>query len=151
MAIQRQTASNLKCPDYSQEEIKMSANNISHFDVHADDVARARKFYERVFEWRFTQWGPPDFFLIATGTDDDPGIHGAVHDRPQDGDRSVGFQCTISVDDVDAIAKLIEKEGGKIIVPKMVIPGVGELIQFSDTEGNIASAMRYFDESHGLP
>jgi predicted enzyme related to lactoylglutathione lyase len=127
----------------------MVAKNIAHFDIHADDVARARKFYERVFEWRFSAWGPPNFFLIATGDEKDPGIHGAVHDRPADGHRSVGFECTIAVDDVDAIARLVEKEGGQITVPKMVIPGVGELIQFKDTEGNIACAMRYFDETHG--
>jgi len=127
----------------------MVAKNIAHFDVHADDVARARKFYERVFEWRFTPWGPPDFFMIATGNESDPGIHGAVHHRPKDGRRSVGFECTIAVDDVDAIVRLIEKEGGKVTVPKMVIPG--ELIQFEDTEGNIACAMRYFDETKGRP
>lgn len=129
----------------------MVAKNIAHFDVHADNVARARKFYERVFEWRFTPWGPPDFFMIATGSESDPGIHGAVHDRPKDGHRLAGFECTIAVDDVDAIAKLVEQEGGRVIVPKMVIPTVGELIQFSDTEGNIACAMRYFDESKGRP
>jgi uncharacterized protein len=129
----------------------MVARNISHFDVQADDVARARKFYERVFEWHFSPWGPPGFFMIATGTESDPGIHGAVHDRPKDGPRAVGFECTIAVDDVDAIARLIEKEGGKVTVPKMVIPGVGELIQFRDTEGNIACAMRYFDETMGRP
>lgn len=127
----------------------MVAKNIAHFDVHADDVARARKFYERVFEWRFTPWGPPDFFMIATGSESDPGIHGAVHGRPKDGHRSVGFECTIAVDDVDAVVGFIEQEGGKVTVPKMVIPGVGELIQFEDTEGNIACAMRYFDETKG--
>ena len=102
-----------------------------------------------MFEWRFTPWGPPDFFMIATGSESDPGIHGAVHDRPKDGHRSVGFECTIAVDDVDTIVSLIEKEGGKVTVPKMVIPGVGELIQFEDTEGNIAYAMRYVDETKG--
>jgi predicted enzyme related to lactoylglutathione lyase len=129
----------------------MVAKNIAHFDVQADDVARARKFYERVFEWRFSPWGPPDFFMIATGNETDPGIHGAVHNRPDDGHRSIGFECTIAVDDVDAIARLIEQEGGQITVPKMTIPGVGELIQFRDTEGNIACAMRYFDEKQGRP
>ncbi|MGC1678119.1 MAG: VOC family protein [Candidatus Binataceae bacterium] len=124
----------------------MVAKNIAHFDVHADDVGRARKFYERVFGWRFSAWGPPDFFMIATGTDSDPGIHGAVHSRPKEGERSVGFECTIAVDDVDTIAKTVEAEGGKIIVPKFVIPGVGELIQFKDTEGNVVCAMRYFDQ-----
>ncbi len=125
----------------------MVAKNIAHFDVQADDVTRARKFYERVFGWRFSAWGPPDFFMIATGTENDPGIHGAVHGRPKDGERAVGFECTISVDDVNAIAKVIEAEGGKITVPKFVIPGVGELIQFKDTEGNVVCAMRYFDQT----
>src|SRR5260370_27127935 len=129
----------------------MVTKNIAHFDVQAGHAGRGRKFYDRVFEWRFRPWGPPDFFMIATGDESDPGIHGAVHGRPDDGHRSVGFECTIAVDDVDAIAKLIEKEGGQITVPKMTIPGVGELIQFKDTEGNIACAMRYFDETMGRP
>jgi len=129
----------------------MIARNISHFDVHADDVDRARKFYQRVFGWRFSPWGPPGFFLIATGDENDPGIHGAVHERPKEEERSVGFQCTICVDDVDEIAALIRREGGQITVPKMTIPTVGELIQFRDTEGNVVCAMRYFDESKGRP
>jgi len=129
----------------------MAAKNISHFDVHADNVERARKFYERVFDWRFSPWGPPGFFMIATGDESDPGIHGAVHDRPDDGHRRVGFECTIAVDDVDAIARLVVEQGGRVTVPKMVIPGVGELIEFSDIEGNIACAMRYFDEAKGRP
>jgi len=129
----------------------MAAKNVSHFDVHADNVERARKFYERVFDWRFSPWGPPGFFMIATGDESDPGIHGAVHDRPDDGHRRVGFECTIAVDDVDAIARLVVEQGGRVTVPKMVIPGVGELIEFSDIEGNIACAMRYFDEAKGRP
>ena len=123
----------------------MVAKNIVHFDVHADDVERAKKFYGRVFGWRFSQWGPPNFFMIATGDEADPGIHGAVHERPKNENRCVGFQCTIAVDDVDATARLVEAEGGKITVPKMSIPTVGELIQFSDTEGNVVCAMRYLD------
>jgi uncharacterized protein len=129
-----------------ETEGPMVAKNVVHFDVHADDVERAKGFYGRVFGWRFSQWGPPDFFMIATGNDADPGIHGAVHERPRNEARSVGFQCTIAVDDVDAIAKLVVSEGGKITVPKMTIPTVGELIQFTDTEGNVVSAMRYFTD-----
>ena len=125
----------------------MVAKNIVHFDVHADDVECAKKFYGRVFGWRFSQWGPPNFFMIATGDEADPGIHGAVHERPKNENRCVGFQCTIAVDDVDATARLVEAEGGKITVPKMTIPTVGELIQFSDTEGNVVCAMRYFDKA----
>ena len=59
----------------------MAANNVVHFAVHADDVERARAFYEAVFGWRFEAWGPPGFYRIHTGSSDGPGIEGALHTR----------------------------------------------------------------------
>jgi predicted enzyme related to lactoylglutathione lyase len=122
-------------------------NNIVHFQVLADDLGRCRRFYERVFGWRFSPWGPPDFYMIQTGPDDSPGIHGSLAKRhhPLHASGAFGFECTISVDDVDAIARAVEANGGKLVFPKTEIPAVGELIQFQDTEGNAVSAMRYFD------
>lgn len=120
-------------------------HNISHFNVEADDLARARRFYERVFGWQFRAWGPPDFFMIQTGTDAEPGIHGSLsrRDEPVPKEGMNGFECTISVDDVDAIAAAIEKNGGVIVLPKSVIHGVGTHIRFLDTEGNVLAAMTY--------
>ena len=37
----------------------------------------------------------------------------------------------------------IEANGGTILMPPAVIPTVGELIYFKDSEGNIAGAMKY--------
>jgi predicted enzyme related to lactoylglutathione lyase len=121
------------------------AHNVTHFAVHADDLDRAKTFYERVFGWRITPWGPPDFFMIQTGPDDDPGIHGSLQGRsgPAQAGGLRAFECTIGVDDVDAIATAVTEHGGKIRVPKMHIVGVGWLVQFEDPEGNIVSAMRY--------
>ena len=36
-------------------------NHIAHFEIFASDVERARKFYEKVFAWRFEVGGRPDF------------------------------------------------------------------------------------------
>ena len=121
------------------------ANNIAHFDIHADDVERARRFYERVFGWRFEAWGPPDFYLVHTGTEKDPGIHGSVSKRNQPiaGQGRIGYECTISVDDLGAIKAAIAANGGKIVLDDHEIVGVGTLIRFEDTEGNVACAMRY--------
>ncbi len=120
-------------------------NHVSHFDIHADDLARARRFYERVFGWAFRAWGPPDFFLIQTGPVSDPGIHGALSRRhdPVTGCGMIGFVCTISVDDVDAISEAVVANGGEITQPRTVIATVGTLIQFHDTEGNVVCAMQY--------
>ncbi len=29
---------------------------ITHFDLQADDPARAQKFYKKVFDWNFEKW-----------------------------------------------------------------------------------------------
>ncbi len=124
-------------------------NNVKHFAVHADDVNRARKFYEQAFGWQFTAWGPPGFFLIRTGTDADPGVQGALQGRREvvAGKPTYGFECTLGVADIDETIKVVAASGGKIVMPKFHIPAVGTLIFFEDTEGNVVGAMQY-EEGH---
>jgi predicted enzyme related to lactoylglutathione lyase len=120
-------------------------NHIRHFAVKAGDVDRARAFYEAVFGWRFTPWGPPDFYLIQTGPDDDRGLQGALQERqhPLDGSGMRGYECTIGVDDLDAILALIPRFGGTVISQPFSIDGVGRLAFFHDTEANRVGAMQY--------
>jgi len=115
------------------------ANNLCFFAVHADNLPRARKFYETVFGWRFQPWGPPGFFLIATGDEDDPGVQGALQQRHEvvPGERITAYECTISVPDVDATAAAVAANGGKVILAKCEIPTVGWLIKIQDSEGNV--------------
>jgi len=42
-------------------------NNLSRFAINADDVPRARDFYQKAFGWTFEPWGPPNFYLITEG------------------------------------------------------------------------------------
>jgi len=124
-------------------------NNVRHFSINADNVARARRFYEKVFGWKFTPWGPPDFLLIQTGTEKEPGIEGSLQGRRElvPGQRINGWECSISVDDVDKIARAVQANGGKVVMPKVAIPGVGRLIFFQDPEGNVAGAMHYDEKA----
>ncbi len=125
------------------------ANNIAFFAIHADDVQRARRFYERVFDWRFEAWGPPDFYLITTGSGEDSQVQGALQGRlePLEGRGMRGYECSIAVDSVDETAHRIEEHGGTITLEKSVIPGVGWLVKFRDPEGNEAAAVRYDREA----
>jgi predicted enzyme related to lactoylglutathione lyase len=118
-------------------------NDLRHFAINADDVTRARRFYEQVFGWSIEPWGPPKFFLITT-TPGEP-VRGALQGRREivAGQRMHGFECTISVPDVDKVAKAVRDNGGRIIMEKTTLAGVGDLIFFQDTEGNVAGAMRY--------
>jgi predicted enzyme related to lactoylglutathione lyase len=120
-------------------------NNVVHFAIHADNVDRARQFYEGVFGWRFEAWGPPDFFRVHTGTSGDPGIEGALHGRlePLTGTGVRGFECTVAVEDLDPIRAAVIANGGTVLLDAFEIPTVGTLLQFLDTEGNVVGAMRY--------
>jgi predicted enzyme related to lactoylglutathione lyase len=124
--------------------------NVRHFAINADDLPRARRFYERVFAWRFEPWGPPGFFMIAAG--DPEGAHplGSLQQRRElvPGRRMTGFECTIAVDDdVEKVAAAVRANGGRVVMEKATIPGVGDLIFFEDPEGNLAGAMRYDPEA----
>jgi hypothetical protein len=128
-----------------KEETFTMPNNLAHFAINAADVEQARRFYEKVFGWKFRPWGPPDFFQIVTGDKNESGVMGALQKRREivPGERMTGFECTVSVASVDAAVAAIEVNGGKIVMPRVVLTGVGRLIFFKDPDGNIAGAMEY--------
>jgi predicted enzyme related to lactoylglutathione lyase len=117
--------------------------DIAHFAINADDVAATRRFYENVLGWRFSAWGPPDFYQITTS--DGATVRGALQRRRElvAGQRTVGFECTVAVPDVDVVAKAVAANGGRVVMEKTTIAGVGDLIFFADPSGNVAGAMRY--------
>ncbi|MDE1147310.1 MAG: hypothetical protein PW843_11930 [Azospirillaceae bacterium] len=120
-------------------------NHLRFFAIHADDVERAKAFYEAVFDWRISPWGPPGFYLIQTGPDDDKGVGGALQQRhePLAGTGMQGFECTVGVDDLDAIIAKVTAHGGAVTLQPYTIDGVGRLIYLRDTEGNRVGAMQY--------
>ena len=50
----------------------------------------------------------------------------------------IGFECTITVADIDKTLRAIEASGGRLAAPKFHIPTVGTVAYFFDTEGNVA-------------
>lgn len=125
---------------------------IVHFEIHADNPARAVKFYTEVFGWEFHKWeGPGEYWIINTGPDSEPGIHGGLLQRKGDqkGDIIMAFVCTAQVDSVDESVTKAVAAGGINVVPKMPIPGVGWLAYCKDTEGNIFGMMQA-DKKAGL-
>lgn len=63
------------------------------------------------------------------------GINGGLSKRGQEGMPNMN---TIDVSSVDKFAKKIQDKGGKVLTPKMPIPGVGWFATCQDTEGNIS-------------
>jgi predicted enzyme related to lactoylglutathione lyase len=121
-------------------------SQVAHFAINADDVSRARRFYEKVFGWKFQAYGPPGFYMV----DEDSAratvaLRGSLQKRREivPGVAMRGFECTISVEDIQAAAAAVEANGGKIVMPICTLAGIGQLLFFQDPEVNIAGAMQY--------
>ncbi len=84
------------------------ANNLASFAIHADDVQRCRRFYERCFSGNSSP-GPAGLLSDPHGDADKPGVQGLLHKRQQprgDGGPNC-FECTIAVGDLDAVTAAI--------------------------------------------
>jgi len=104
------------------------AGRLVHFELPADDTARARDFWSSLFDWSFRGWDGPIEYHMTEGVD--PG--GAIY--PADGDER-GPIVYFDVDDMDAAIGRVRELGGEAD-DKQPIPGVGWFARARDTEGN---------------
>jgi predicted enzyme related to lactoylglutathione lyase len=119
-------------------------SRVVHFELGVNNPQRAIKFYTGVFGWSIQKYGGPmEYWLVNTGDPKEPGINGGLVINKDEQPRTVN---TISVDDLDKSIEKVQAGGGKIVVPKTAIPGVGWLAYFSDPEGNVLG-MHQFDSS----
>ena len=112
---------------------------VTHFEIPADNVDRAQKFYSAVFGWEFSQWGEEQYWMIKTGDDEKPGINGGLAPRMNP---PLPVVNTADVENIDETIEKVKANGGKITMEKMAVPGIGWLIYFMDTEGNLHGAMQ---------
>lgn len=100
----------------------------TYFDLTVNDLAVARQFFERVLQWRFEHFPMPyEYYRIQAGLAGEAGIDGgigAVKDAPLAGGRPT-TQVTIPVNNLDGVLAKVHEAGGKVVEPKMPIPGIG--------------------------
>ncbi len=123
------------------------SNRVAHFEIHADDLERAKHFYQTVFGWDFQEWkgGDQEYWMIMTADKDskEAGINGGLLQRladckpPEKGQAVTGYVCTIVVDDYDEAAKKILEAGGVEALPKYDLAGMAWQGYYLDTEKNV--------------
>jgi predicted enzyme related to lactoylglutathione lyase len=121
-------------------------HTIVHFEIPADDVEKLRKFYSELFGWKIEKMpGPVEYWGIATvpvnekGMPQRPGVNGGMMKRQNPEHKPVNY---IAVESVDEYVKKIEALGGRVIVPKMEVPGIGWWALALDPEGNQFAIMQ---------
>ena len=122
------------------------AGRVVHFEIQSADPEGAILFYEKLFGWKFEQWGDQPYWLITTGPSSEPGINGGLLPRrggaPETGQAVNCYVCTVDVASVDASLEAAQSLGGKLAVPRMAIPKVGWLAYAIDPDGNIFGMMQ---------
>ena len=114
------------------------ANVVMHFEIPADDVARAKAFYEKTFGWRIKSFPMPpgqEYFIVTTKKKGEPGIDGGLLKRNMP---AQPFTNYVGVKSIDAMNQRVQANGGTIALPKQAIGGgMGWISAFKDTENNI--------------
>lgn len=126
------------------------ANRVVHFDISAQDIERAKKFYETAFGWEINKYeGEEDiegmtYLLVKTGSKDETGINGGMmlrSENPNTGQEKA-FICTIDVPDIDQAIEKVKAAGGKITMEKTEMKGIGWFAAAEDSEGNFINLMQ---------
>lgn len=100
---------------------------INYIELKATDLEAVKKFYQQVFGWTFTDYGPTYTAFSNSGVEggfektDEKIVNGAL--------------VVLHHENLEVIQAEVEKAGGKVSVPIFTFPG-GRRFQFLDPVGN---------------
>ena len=118
------------------------SGKVVHFEIPADNLERAKAFYQQAFGWQINQYPGMEYHMVGTTPVDqktqmptEPGaINGGMTKRNSEVKSTF---ITVDVADIDSSLKSIEKLGGKVVQNKQPVADMGFTAYFKDTEGNI--------------
>ena len=116
---------------------------VEYFQIPADDIGRAKEFYNKVFGWEMQKWNSSEnsenseqeYWMFQTKDEKgNPGLGGGLMKRQSPQHTVTNF---ITVSSIEEYSSKIEQSEGKIIMPKTPIPNMGFFAVFLDTENNM--------------
>ena len=130
--------------NHNDKEIneKIKIPTIVHFEISADDVERARKFYTTLFGWKIEKIEVKkdgdimNYWMISTSKEDSnekSSLDGGLIKRQHPQQPNLNY---ISVSSIDEYSNKVNELGGKVVLPKTEITGYGFFVVCIDTENN---------------
>lgn len=104
---------------------------VVHFEIPADDIDRAKKFYSDLFNWGIISVPGMKYWLVTTSGG--KAIGGGMMKRQRPEQTITNY---IDVASVSNYSEKVQKLGGKIVIPKTAVPGMGYFAVCLDTEDN---------------
>ena len=115
-------------------------NPVGWFEIHVNDLDRAKAFYEAVFKHALHPLDIPDVeyeMLVFAGDPKYSGATGALIKHPAKGPSADGTLVYFACDDCAEQCERIIQHGGTVLQAKHAIGTHGFIAIASDTEGNI--------------
>jgi predicted enzyme related to lactoylglutathione lyase len=113
-------------------------NPFVHVELNTGDLARARQFYQGLFEWKLTDMpmaGGHTYTMVEVGNAAG-GVGGGMQQTPGVGAPSAWLSY-VAVTDLDATVARARSLGAQIIEPRIDIPGMGAVGIFADPTGAV--------------
>ena len=123
-------------------------DRVVHFEIPAENLERAKKFYSENFGWKLNQLGPEvgNYVLVHTGPTDEQGmpqdrafINGGLMPRDPSASSPV---LVIAVADADQTVEKVKQSGGRLVGEILDIPNVGRYARVQDSEGNVIGVIK---------
>lgn len=111
-----------------------SGHSIVWFEIPADDIARAKSFYGKLFGWNITPFPGMESYQHIDTAGPDATPDGGMMSRMYPGHTITTY---VSVPSVTRFMAKVEKLGGKVCKPKTAVPGFGYFAICQDTEKNM--------------
>ena len=117
-------------------------DSVVHFEIPAQNVSRARKFYSSIFGWKTESYPQMDYTILHTVAMDKktrrpktPGaINGGMMKRSQKVRAPVIYMYVRSI---DSTLSRVKKQKGKVVQGKTHVQGNMYTAYFKDSEGNV--------------
>ncbi|KAA3620156.1 MAG: VOC family protein [Calditrichaeota bacterium] len=110
-------------------------NTIGHMEIPSANIEKTKEFYSNLFNWEFQYHQDMDYTMFTIKNKEGEVVSGGGI-LPKENDQQT-ITNYVNVEDIDVSMKTIEDLGGKIVVPKTPVPGMGWFVQFTDLDGHV--------------
>jgi len=105
-------------------------HKFGHIEIPTTNIKKAKKFFEAVFGWSFTDHPEINYTLFHTGGHPNGGLERVKKMRKRG-----QVNVYIEVEDIDAKLKEIKKAKGKVDKKKTEVEGMGWYARFRTPDG----------------
>jgi predicted enzyme related to lactoylglutathione lyase len=114
---------------------------VVHFELPADDLERAQRFYREAFGWAMNAMPQMGYVLASTTETDERGrprevgaINGGMLRRQAPITAPI---VTVQVASIDEAGRRVEELGGEMLIGRQPVADMGFSAYVRDTEGNV--------------